>query len=532
MTKMLRTAVAVAGAALIAVPATAGIASGATGDRVAGGGGSGVRTVVEGLSGPRQLNDYRGDRLVVAESDSGEVSSVNLHTGLVRTLLDGLLSPQGVAYEDGLLYVAVGGPPPPAEETPTEEPVPSGTMTSEPVPSGTTTAESVSPTGTTTAESVSPAGTTTAELVAPTGTTTSESDSSTASTTSESVSPTETTTAESDTPTETTPPTDIPVLCTDPVAPTEPTANPASSALVIAEPGGPIRQTIDLEAYELKCNPDGQPQFDANGVPPDALSNPFAVFAQDRRVLVADAGANDVLSIDRRTGEISTFFVPERVSPADVEACRGANANPDTEGCDPVPTGIAEGPDGLLYVSTLGAEVAGAGRVYVLDQRGEQVDVIEGLTSPTGVEVDGRGRVYVSSVIEGQPEADPPPAPDAFDYSQVGELTRIDPDGSHSTADVTMPTGLHIEEGRLYASAWSIASFVPGLAESLGQPAGTPLGQVVRVSRSAFSPESSEPTDTASASPTDSSSAGPTDSSDPTDSATVSVPTTTTTAGG
>jgi hypothetical protein len=219
--------------------------------------------------------------------------------------------------------------------------------------------------------------------------------------------------------------------------------------------------------------------------------------------------------------------VPERVSPADVPACEGANANPDTNGCDPVPTGIVEH-DGLLYVSTLGAEVPGAARVYVLDQDGDVVDVIEGLTSASGVEVDRRGRVYVSNVIEGAPEGEGPP-PAGFNPGDVGVLTRIDRDGTRYEADVTMPTGLLFHHGRLYASAWSVAAFLPGLAESLGLPAGTPLGQVVRVDRDAFHPAAATPTESSSAGSTDTSSASPSTSSPASSTATATVTTTTAT---
>ena len=40
-----------------------------------------VTTVVTGLNDPRQLNDYDDHHLVVAESDTGEVSKVNLDSG-------------------------------------------------------------------------------------------------------------------------------------------------------------------------------------------------------------------------------------------------------------------------------------------------------------------------------------------------------------------------------------------------------------------------------------------------------------------
>src|SRR3954449_2547997 len=104
MKRFTRTAVAVAGAALVVTPATAAHA-----DDGGHGGNDTVSTVAGGLGGPLQLNEYRDDQLVVAESDSGEVSAVDPHTGEVHTLLSGLFSPTGVDYDDGRLYVTVGG---------------------------------------------------------------------------------------------------------------------------------------------------------------------------------------------------------------------------------------------------------------------------------------------------------------------------------------------------------------------------------------------------------------------------------------
>ncbi|MFQ1002865.1 ScyD/ScyE family protein [Modestobacter sp. SSW1-42] len=367
MRRWRKTAVVVAaGAAVVVLPAGP---AGATGDHDHG---EPVTTVAGGLDGPRQVSDYRGKRVVVAESGSGEVSSVSLRSGRVETLLSGLATPQGVDFDRGRLFVATGEAPPPEEGAPPAEPA------------------------------------------------------------------------------------------------------PGASSLVVAEPGGRVLETIDLLAYELAANPDGQLQFGPDGAPVDALSNPYAVLAQKRRVLVADAGANAVLSVDRRTGEVSTFFVPPLVT--DVAGCETAENNPGTVGCDPVPTGIAAGPHGLVYVSTLGAEVPGAGRVYVLSPEGQVVHVIDGLTSPTGLAVDGHGTVYVSNVGEGAPEGEPG---EGFDPADVGEVTRISWRGERSTAQVTMPTGLLARDGDLYASAWSVAAF-------LGLPADS--GELVRVDRRAFTP--------------------------------------------
>ena len=335
-----------------------------------------VTTIAGGLDGPRQLSDYKDQSLVVAESDTGEVSSVDLRSGEVTTLLSGLGTAQGVDYARGRLYVAVGEPgPPPEEGAPAEEP-----------------------------------------------------------------------------------PADVP-----------------STALIEALPNGKILRTWDLLAYELEKNPDKQVQFveDETGeqVPVDALSNPFSVLAQKHRVLVSDAGANAVLSIDLKSGKISTFFVPPTTT--DTPECKDAENNPGTVGCDSVPTEITEGPDGRIYVGTLGGEAPGAARVHVLDQNGKQVRVIKGLTGVTGVAVDHQGTVYVSNLFEGAPEGEPPAD---FDPSTVGEVTRIERDGDRHTADVTMPTGLEVEEGKLYASAWSIAAF-------LGMPSA---GEIQRIGSGAF----------------------------------------------
>jgi hypothetical protein len=188
------------------------------------------------------------------------------------------------------------------------------------------------------------------------------------------------------------------------------------------------------------------------------------VLAQKDRVLVSDAGANAVLSIDLHSGEVSTFFVPDVIT--DTPECAAAENNPGTTGCDSVPTEITEGPDGLIYVGSLAADAPGAARVYVLDQHGNLVDEITGLTGITGVAVDHHGAVYASNVFEGAPEGEGPP-PEGFDPATVGEVTRISADDERTTAQVTMPTGLEVEHGKLYASAWSVAAFLemPGRGE-------------------------------------------------------------------
>lgn len=378
-------AVAAATVALAGSP-TAAYAGGDHGPEPDGG----VTTVINGLQGPRQLDDFYPGHLLVAESDSGEISVVDLADGGVKTLLSfgspsAPANPQGIGYGDGQLFVALGetgggpeaGSPPPITLPAPGTPVPRCMPTSQ----------------------------------APTG-----------------------------------------------------------PSLVVADTDGTIVESCDLLQYELVVNPDRQSQVDANNVPVDSLSNPYAVLVQHQRVLVADAGANAVLSIDRNTGEISTFFLPPLVTDG---ACAGAENNPAsgpypaTVGCDPVPTGVVEGPDGLIYVSTLGALTPGAGRVYVLDQWGHEVRRITGLNPMTGIVVGQDGAVYVSELTGDVPAESIPEGSTA----PVGRIVRIAPDGSRSYAAVTLPQGLEFQDGWLYAAALSLV------------PNG---GQVVRVGPGAF----------------------------------------------
>lgn len=250
-----------------------------------------------------------------------------------------------------------------------------------------------------------------------------------------------------------------------------------SASVFVARPGGQPKLLADLLAYEKEHNVDGQLQYDpATNEPLDALSNPFAVLygVGKTYVFVADAGANAVYAISRR-GEVRPFFLPPLVTDG---ACAGQpNNDPEHAGCDPVPTGLAYGPNGDLYVSTLGSLVPGAGRVYVLNPyTGKVKRVIDGLTAPTSVAVDDRGNVYTSEATFGAPEGEGPP-PEGFDPSTVGRIIRIDKNGVVTEAQVTMPLGLNIHGGHLYAGTWSLAELFLQLTDK---------GQIIKVSPKAF----------------------------------------------
>lgn len=208
-------------------------------------------------------------------------------------------------------------------------------------------------------------------------------------------------------------------------------------------------QIADLLAYEKAHNPDGQPQRPGA----DSLSNPYDVLALPAgRTLVADAGANDILAV-RADGKVSTLTALP-VSHKGVCA-HTTNNGVKNGGCDPVPTAMALGPDGYLYVSGLGAEVEG--HVWKIAQStGQIVAQWDGFPPLTGIAVGNLGSVYVSSLFTNK----------VFRLSATGAV--------RATVDVPGPTGLHVSGQNIYAGSVVMP------------PNAAPVGSVMQIPMSAF----------------------------------------------
>jgi len=135
---------------------------------------------------------------------------------------------------------------------------------------------------------------------------------------------------------------------------THPAGETDTGQSVLRISNGNVRMLANLFQFEVANNP-----HPANGVP---ASNPFDIFALGGgAALVADAAANDLLWVsDEGQVEVVAVFPNELVSTANIKALVGCpNPNigfcflPDAMPAQPVPTSIAVGPGGYIYVGEL-----------------------------------------------------------------------------------------------------------------------------------------------------------------------------------
>ena len=151
-------------------------------------------------------------------------------------------------------------------------------------------------------------------------------------------------------------------------------------------PGGSYQVVGDVAGHEASQNPAGN----------TVDSNPYGIRALPGRRLVADAGGNSVIEL-LANGHTRTFAIP----PA------GANGQS-------VPTSVAEGPDGALYVGLLTGFpfFRGAAQVLRISSDGSSVETFTpGLTAVVDVTFDNGGALYVLEIASGQVAPFPPPNP-------------------------------------------------------------------------------------------------------------------------
>jgi hypothetical protein len=198
-----------------------------------------------------------------------------------------------------------------------------------------------------------------------------------------------------------------------------PDDGPCPAASLCRIKNGEVTQVADILDWELEHDPDG-----SGNVPnEDSITNVFDLAKHGNKFLVADAGGNSVLSISKNGRIRLVAVLPPHVN-VNLQPLKDAVGCPDTGGAfcafpdvwpepiDPVPTTVAVGPKGDIYVGELMGfpPVPGLSRIWRID-RGEfevrcgedsdckQVDAGP-LTSISEIEFAKDGTAYVSELDE------------------------------------------------------------------------------------------------------------------------------------
>jgi hypothetical protein len=239
---------------------------------------------------------------------------------------------------------------------------------------------------------------------------------------------------------------------------------------LISTPSGRAKPTMiaSLAAFEASNNPDHGAGPGAGFGDPKIDSNPYAVTPYRGGFAVADAAANDLLWLSPR-GAISVLAVfptqTERLTPA---LARRIGAPPTMRSIrvQAVPTSVAVGPDGALYVGELTGVPyePGTARVWRIDPGNKMSVYASGFTNIVDLAFDDGSLLVLEVASQG-----------LLHPNSRGALIRLRPDGRRTvlaTAGLVDPTGVAVEGKAIYISNFGV---FPGAGSG-------PHGELVRVS--------------------------------------------------
>jgi glucose/arabinose dehydrogenase len=233
------------------------------------------------------------------------------------------------------------------------------------------------------------------------------------------------------------------------------TAGRALGRLALAKPDGTgLRLTADLARYEARHDPDHGAGATGAG---EIASDPYGLVAYRGGYAVADAAANDLLWVDA-SGTVHVLGV----FPTQTETTSSGRVVAQS-----VPTSVAVGPDGALYVGELtGAPFkVGAARVWRVEPGRRPTVYASGFTDISAIAFDHAGRLLVLE-IDRLGLSDP---------SGSGELIRVGADRTRTvlvSSGLVSPTGVAVgRDGSIYISNY-------GSSPSTGS---APHGEIVRV---------------------------------------------------
>jgi glucose/arabinose dehydrogenase len=215
------------------------------------------------------------------------------------------------------------------------------------------------------------------------------------------------------------------------------------------------------DASSVECAGLADPTKDPDGLGVD--TDPYGLAVKGRTFYVADAAGNTIVKIRNGTASLATVVAPGQT----------------------VPTSLAFGPDGALYIGTLNFEAGpGGANVYRYEPwSGDLTVYASGLSAITGLAWGDHGRLYVAEFTKGFGPTGPLPDGDVIEIPRGGgakdaswRTLGVDAQGN---SQLHFPGGVGVLDDGLYVSNWSIATgqdgaFGPG---NHGQLVRIDLGQ-------------------------------------------------------
>jgi hypothetical protein len=243
----------------------------------------------------------------------------------------------------------------------------------------------------------------------------------------------------------------------------------ATAGDLITTPSGKAAPTVvfNFAAFEVANNPDhGRGPGGRFGSPP-IDSNPYAFVAYRDGYAVVDAAGNDLLWV-RPGGKVSVLAVfPTRTLklPRAIGKQIGAPATMRSITVQAVPSSVAVGPDGALYVGELTGVpfVPGSARVWRVVPGRKPAVYASGFTTISDLAFDGRDLLVLELTTKGILSGKSPAALTRVSARRVKTVV--------ASAGLVYPTGLAVDGDSIYVSN-------KGLYPATG--AG-PHGEVVRL---------------------------------------------------
>lgn len=230
----------------------------------------------------------------------------------------------------------------------------------------------------------------------------------------------------------------------------------------------------DLASYELANNPDGG----------DLGSNPLGFTIDGDRLVVADAGANDLLKVQTDGSNLQALAVfPEDIlsnpvfppsgtpSPEPGQVPSQDEPPPSQFAIQSVPSSVVKGPDGAYYISQFTGFPfpEGGAKIYRVGADGKPTVYADGFTQLTDLKFDIAGNLYALQYANQS----------AWKGNLEGSLVKIATDGTRTT----ILSGNGLESPSAFTIGADGAIYITNRGDRPGQ------GQVIKVANTKSVPE-------------------------------------------